>query len=317
LIFDEKVGDILKGRGNGNLKMSVDNSGEFNMFGVFVIEEGDYLFTLQNILNKRFTIEKGGSIRWNGDPYDAEINLNAIYPLRASLHDLNLDSTDRRRIPVECGLEMTGKLLTPEIGFDIKLPKADDNTRNIVKSLITTEQQMNKQVFSLLILGSFQPALNVSANSGFDAGGGVGANTSEVLSNQLSNWLSQISEDFDIGVNYRPGDEITDKEVELALSTQLFDERLTINGSVANNPNAINTNTSNTSTSRIVGDFNLDYKITEDGKLRIKAFNESNDYNLTADNTLYTQGVGIFYRKDFNNFWELFRRKKRTAPPVK
>ena len=132
-----------------------------------------------------------------------------------------------------------------------------------------------------------------------------------MLSNQFSNWLSQLSNDFDIGINYRPGDEISNREVELALSTQLFDDRLTINGTVANNPNSSNTNTSG-----IVGDFNLEYKISEDGQLRVKAFNESNDYYLTTDSNPYKQGVGLFYRKEFESFGDLFRREKKKEKEI-
>ena len=134
----------------------------------------------------------------------------------------------------------------------------------------------------------------------------VSTNSSELLSNQLSNWLSRINEDFDIGINYRStNDSIAD--IEVALSTQLFDDRLSINGSLANKPNDL----SQTS-SKIVGDFDINYKITKDGKLRVKAYNHANEAYLTTDNAPYTQGLGLFYMKEFNSLNELFRKKNKT-----
>ncbi len=302
LIFDETVGDILKAKGNGNLKLQVNYAGEFKIYGEYVIEEGDYLFTLQNVINKRFKIEKGGTIQWSGNPYSATVDIVAVYGLTASLYDLTLEQDDRRRVPVNCILKMSGNLMNPEIAFDIEFPNLGDGADADNLLAATTEQQLNRQMFSLLVLGQFQPL----KGGGLETSGGVGANTSELLSNQLSNWLSQISEDFDIGVNYRPGDELTSKEVEVALSTQLFDERLSINGSVANNLNEDNQNSSN-----IVGDFTLDYKITKDGRLKIKAYNRSNDTYLTTDNAPYTQGIGLSYSKEFNTLKDLFRRKNK------
>jgi len=256
------------------------------------------------VINKRFRIEKGSTIKWNGDPYSAIIDINAVYTLNASLYDLTLNNEDKKRVPVNCKLIMKGNLMNPEIVFDIDFPNTDASSKNNVKYLFTTEQQINKQMFSLLVLGKFQPA----GGSGLaSSSGSVGANSSELLSNQLSNWLSQISEDFDIGVNYRPGDELTRKELEVALSTQLFDDRLTVNGSVANNTDVSSQNSNN-----IVGDFNMDYKITKDGQLRVKAYNRANDTYLSTNNAPYTQGLGLFYKKEFNSIKDLFKRKNKS-----
>ncbi|HIO73707.1 MAG TPA: translocation/assembly module TamB, partial [Flavobacteriales bacterium] len=283
-------------------KLQVDHASDFKIYGEYVIEAGDYLFTLQSVINKRFKIKRGGTIQWSGNPYNAVIDIEAVYGLTASLYDLTLNQEDRRRVPVDCILRMKGNLMNPEITFDIEFPNIEDGAGATSLLAATTEQQLNKQMFSLLVLGQFQPL----EGGGLETSGGVGANTSELLSNQLSNWLSKISEDFDIGVNYRPGDELTSEELEVALSTQLFDDRLSINGSVANNPNDGSQNSSN-----IVGDFNLDYKITKDGQLKIKAFNHSNDSYLATDNAPYTQGIGFSYSREFNTLKDLFRRKNK------
>jgi hypothetical protein len=313
MIFDSKIGDIIRGRGTGNLKFELTPQGAFYMYGDYLIDEGDYLFTLQNLINKRFRIQQGGLIRWSGDPYDADIDLRAIYRTRTSLADLAMsvmqsDTSDvyRRRVPVETVLHLEDKLFNPTISFDIQIPGGDEQSREMIQRLITTEQEMNRQVFSLLILNRFTPN---PAEYNTAIGYGVGSTSSELLSNQLSNWLSQISSDFDIGVNYRPGDEISSQEIEVALSTQLFDDRVVIDGNVgvAGNHPAQTHRTSN-----IIGDVNIEVKITPEGKFRVKAFNRSNTFDVLNTNAPYTQGIGVFYRKEFDNISDLFRRTRRV-----
>jgi hypothetical protein len=125
-----------------------------------------------------------------------------------------------------------------------------------------------------------------------------------MISNQLSNWLSKISNDFDIGINYRPGDDITSDELQASLSTQLFNNRVIIDGNVG----VANTQSSS---SDIVGDVDIEYKITSDGRFRVRAFNKSNDINALTQNARFTQGVGLSYQKEFNKLGDLFRRKKK------
>ncbi len=311
LIFDQKVGDIIKARGNGDIKLTVNPQGDLKMYGDYIIENGDYLFTLQNIINKKFAIEKGSVIKWSGIPYKADLDINAIYKARASLSPF-FDSTNtaidrKKRYPIDLKLNMTGDLLSPTINFDIGIPTVDAETRQTVSSYINNETEVNRQVFSLLILNSFvTPYQLENGSTGVpDVGGVAGTNTSELLSNQLSNMLSKISKDFDIGVNYRPGDAISKEELAVALSTQLFNDKLSIEGNVGNKPHSEATN-------NIVGDVTIDYKITDDGKVRIKAFNKSNDNNQTNSNGAYTQGVGVFYREEFNTIGQLYKRYLET-----
>ncbi len=317
LIFDSKIGDVIRARGEGNLKMEIDANNNFNMFGDYTIEEGDYLFTLQNVINKKFEIERGGTILWSGAPYDANLDIEAIYNLRTQLTNLfPEDSTDfyRRRIPVECQIFLSDNLMNPNIRFDINLPTADDEINTRVKSAINTQEKLNRQFLSLLVLNSFMPeqqqgTSNYLAESGTAGLGSV--TTSELLSNQLTHWLSQISEEWDIGVNYRPGDEISRDQVEVALSTQLLNDRVIINGNLGYGGQTTE------QTTNLVGDFRVDVKLTKNGKLRLKAFNETND-RILYENAPYTQGVGVFYREEFNSFsellnkfWNNFSRKKK------
>ena len=308
IIFDPKLGDIIKGKGNGNLDMKISTSGNFLMYGEYIIEEGDYLFTLQNIINKKLTIEPGGTIRWNGDPFDATIDIVANYRTKASLNDL-FGTTDERntKINVDDRITMTGRLMTPEVKYDIYLPNADEKTRLSVSSAISSSEELNKQFISLLTLNRFVLSANRSGQlpqsstvaSPYSSAAGV--NASEFLSNQLSNWLSQINNDVDIGVNYRSNREMKSDEVQVALSTQLFNDRLTINGSVD-----VATNAAANESDNIVGEFDIDYKITKNGKFRVKTYNHINN-DMLYDNP-YTQGFGVFYKEEFSTLGELWRR---------
>ena len=309
IVFDPKVGDIIKGNGNGNITIQISNDGEFLMFGDYEIESGDYLFTLQNIINKKLKVEKGGTIRWNGDPIDAIIDMRAVYSTKAVPSILVQDPPaylKDKRYPVDCHLIMTDKMMNPTLQFEIILPTAEDETKNFVKNAITTEEELTKQFLSLLVINNFSSP-QFSTGGTTQGAGMAGVTTSELLSNQLSNWLSQISNDFDIGVNYRPGDEITTDQLEVALSTQILDDRVTIHTNVDVGGSQTTGTQQGTSTKNITGEFDLNVKLTNDGKLSLKAYNHSNDDQLYTTSQ-YTQGVGFIYREDFNTFGELMRR---------
>ncbi len=301
IIFDSKVGDVVKAKGNANLNMEINTLGNFSMSGEYVIEEGDYLFTLQNVINKKFDVEKGGYVKWNGSPYNAYMDINAIYRLKTSLYDLTLDTSYMGRVPVECHLRMTDNLLTPDINFNIIIPSGGDEATGILSKM--SDEEINKQILSLLVLNRFYtpPSLrDVNPSADYKNANPVGVTSSELLSNQLSHWLSQISNDFDIGVNYHPGDELTKDEMEVALSTQLLNDRVSINGNVG-------VGGEYASSSNIVGDFNVDVKINKSGKLKIKGYSKAN-HNLVYEESPHTQGVGLFYKEEFNSWGQLMRR---------
>lgn len=314
LIFDRKIGDIITGTGSGNIKMDISPLGTFTMYGNYIISKGSYLFTLKNVINKKFKITEGGTINWNGDPLEADINLEAVYKLRTSLNEILPSDSSKRRVPVDCVIKMTDKLLNPTIKFDIKLPQSDERIQNDVRAAINTdnESELNKQMFSLLMLGRFFPPNETVSSSSL----GLSQNTSELLSSQLSNMLSQSNEYVTLGVNVRAGDQTASNEWQASMSTQLFQQRLSIDGNVgvANNPS---------SASNLVGDMSVEYKITTDGKLRVRAFTQSNDYTNLTTIAPYTQGIGVFYREDFETFSELFKnygnkllffRKEKLVP---
>ncbi|BAX79228.1 translocation/assembly module TamB domain-containing protein [Labilibaculum antarcticum] len=307
IIFDSKIGDVLKAKGEGNLKLQIDTKGDFKIFGDYTIKTGSYLFTLQNVINKKFDLSNGGNIKWNGDPYNATININAVYSVKTTLYDLLLNTPyidNTKKVPVECNMNLSQNLENPLIRFDINFPTLDQQTQSILEGLFSTEDEMNKQILSLLVLNRFfTPEYLRSTDPDFEnknSSYAVGVTASEMLSNQLSNWLSKISNDFDIGVSYRPGDNLTSDEIDLALSTQVFDDRITINGNIG-------TGNSQTSNNDIIGDVDVNFRLDKKGKLQLKAFTRSNEY-LVYEETRNTQGIGIFYKEDFNTFSGLMKR---------
>ena len=328
LIMDPKTGDIIKGSGRGNLNISLDSKGAFRMFGDYTIENGDYLFTLGNLINKSFNVESGGKITFNGDVENTDIDLKAIYKTKASLSDLNPGGNlPTERIPVECQLLLSGRLFNPTVGFDINLPTATEERRAYLRSMIKSDEDMSRQFLFLLVMNSFYSEQGTTAQP-LPAGMGsatVGVTTMEMLSNQLSNWLSQISNDFDIGVVYRPGTTQlpNSQELQVALSTQLLNDKVLINGNFdVAGAQATSSAGSMSGTNTFTGVFNVEYKINE--KIRFKFFNRSND-NFYIDNGIpYTQGLGLYYRQDFDKLSDLFKKtekgdmKKQKKPkPVK
>ena len=310
LIFDPKAGDIMKGHGSGNLNISYNKAGEFKISGDYIIEDGDYLFTLKNILNKPFSVEEGGKITFNGDIDNAEIDMKAIYKLKASLYEILKDEKFSEKIPVECQINLSGKLFNPIVAFNIYLPTADEETRAYLRNVITTEEELSRQFLYLLVMNSFysDPSYGSSlttSNATTTGTSAMAVTTTEMLSNQLSNWLSQISNDFDIGFNYRPGQkDFNDQEVQVALSTQMFNDRVTINGNLDVRGNSAVQN----NTDQLTGDFDIETRITD--KIRFKVFNRYNN-PYTGKQAPYTQGFGIFYRQDFDKFSDLFKKKNK------
>ncbi len=321
IIIDKTLGDIIRANGSGKLKMDINPSQDkFRMFGDYVIEKGDYLFNLQGTpISKKFKIAEGSSINWNGDVTDASMNIQAIYSLRTTLHQLLLTQDNekfKKRTPVDCQILLSGKLMEPTIKFNIEVPGADSETSALVQSALNTDEKISQQFLGLLIIGSFiaDPAVAgrmSSTQTATTEGGGLQQGLSntvgELLSNQLSNWMSQWSNNFDFGINYRPGEQLSSNELEVAMSTQLFNDRVTINGNV----DMGNQNTS----SPIAGDFSIDVKLNPSGKVRAKAFARSNDDLLYQNQSTHTTGAGIVYREDFNTLSDLWDRFKNIFKP--
>ena len=303
------MGNITaKGSGNLRLGLALD---QLSLYGDYVIDGGAFNFNLQNLVRRNFDIKQGGTITWTGRADDADINVTGSYRTKSSISSLGVevDSTSVvNNVNVDCILHLNEKLTNPTITFGLALPNATDDIRNTVFSIIDTTNQavMSQQIISLLVLGSF----SYSNSSLYSIGV---PNYYNVLTSSLSSWLSQISKDFDIGVRYTPEDNLTAEELEVALSTQLFDDRLTIEGNLGMYTGSRNEVVAGANS--IVGDVDITLKLTN--RLSLKAYNHSNlnsnyylySYEAYSD---YTQGIGISYSQSFDNIREIFARKNRN-----
>lgn len=308
LIFDEVAGDIMKASGEGQIQLGINTLGEFNMFGQYKLSSGSYLFTLQNIINKKFELTQGSTIQWNGDPFHAKLDVKARYNTRARLSDLLQDESLSNRVNTEVNLYMKNDLMNPDLSFGIDFPDTEEAVKSRAQMALNNEEQVNRQVFSLLLLNSFSPP-----EGGMQASGSASANSYELLANQLSNWMSHLSDKLQLSIS-----ELNANNFEVGMSRAFFSDRMTVEGSVGVTSTE-NQQTEAENASRLVGDVQVEYKITKDGKLRARVFNESNDDALVnQQNAKDTQGVGLVYRQDFNTWSELWKKifggKKQKRP---
>lgn len=304
LVIDPTVGDIIKVRGDGTLNMRIVPSANiFDMYGDYTISEGSYLFTLQNIINKRFIIEEGSSIQWAGDPMDARLDIAAVYKLKASLKPLlsatTLDNISRA-VPVECIINLSDRLTNPSVNFDIKVPNADSEIQNAVANLLNNQQSIATQFMYLLVSASFYSDAATSSNIGASASAATGF---ELLSNQLSNWLS--SDDYNIVLRYRPRSELTSDEIDFGFSKSLVSDRLLVE--LEGNYLIDNQMSANSNMSNFMGEAYITWLIDENGNLKLKGFTQTID-RFDENQGLQETGVGIYYKEDFENWKDLKRR---------
>lgn len=307
LLYNTQISDVIKGQGDGAIRLRLDRDNNLYLYGSVNITQGEYQFTLQNVYLMTFNVEPGGSIAWSGDPSNAIVDLSAVYRLKASLNELYAGSTTSsidytQRIPVECKIILTDELINPTINFDIVFPTVESRVTEEIKQFFSTPEDLNRQMLSLLVLGRFYTPEYLRGTYEASNQYFFENTASDLLTRQLSNFLSGLISEVDIGVNYRRGTQMTNEEIELALSTQIFNDRVTINGNIGNNanPNSVNN-------SEIVGDFEVNVKLTRNGKLQLKAYNRANN-NLIYETAPYTQGIGISYKEDYTTFGELLRK---------
>ncbi len=308
LILDDRTREYIQGNGSGNIRLSLEPNENLKMYGNYTLNDGKYFFVLQNAIRKTFEIKDGSSIAWDGNPYNGAIDIMATHQVSASLIDLldasMLQDVKRLTVPVLCKAHLTGELQQPTIKLDLELPTADDELKRRVQNIVNSDEMMSNQMVFLLMLGRFyNPQL--LTNTQPNTAGMATMIASATLSSQLNYWLSQISNDVNLGVNYRQseGGDITSREIEVALTTNLLDNRLIINSNVGYKEDAF-------TETNFIGDFDIEYKINRSGRLRLKAYSHSND-KYYVRNALTTQGVGVIYREDFasgKTLWNYYRR---------
>jgi hypothetical protein len=307
LVMDPIGGDRIKANGSGNLRLTYESGNEdLKMYGTYTLDKGSYNFTLQDIIIKDFTIKPGSSIAFHGDPYSAQLDIQAVYSVNANLSDLDesfLQDKDlnRTNVPVHALLMAQGDMRQPDISFDLEFPTLTQDTYRKVRSIVSTEEMMNRQIIYLLALNRFYTPDYMTTTKGNE----LFSVASSTIASQLSSMLGQLSENWSIAPNLRSdrGD-FSDVEVDVALSSTLLNNRLLFNGNFGYRDKSLNTN-------QFVGDFDIEYLLNRRGTWRLKAYNRYNDQNYYVRTAQTTQGVGLVFKRDFDRMFRFFVPKKK------
>ena len=301
-------GNTLNGRGSGEMEIEVRPSKElFTINGNYNINSGNFHFSVLDIVSRDFEIESGSTLRFGGDLMDSELDIHAVYKTRASVATLISDTTSTSsRRQVECGINVYGRLSNPQISFSIDIPDLDPITQARVQSALNTEDKVQKQFLALLVSNGFLP----DENSGIvNSSSLLASNVTEVMANQLNNILQKLDIPLDFGLDYdqsSSGSSVFD----VAVSTELFNSRVIVNGSIGNRDYG-----SSSSGSEMVGDIDIEIKLDRSGNLRLTLFSHSADqYTNYLDNS-QRNGAGVTYQREFDNFRgffkSLFKSKKK------
>ncbi len=310
LIMDQHSGDFITLGGNGTLRAAYYNKGPFQLFGTYNVERGIYSMTIQNILKKNFQFQMGSSLVFGGDPLQAALNLKALHTVNGvSLSDLGLgNSFTSNTIRVNCLMNIVGTAGEPRVEFDLEMPTVNSEEEQMIRSIITSEQELNQQVVYLLGIGRFytQGANNAATQSYGQTELAMQSLLSGTVSSQINQLLTQVikNDDWNFGANISTGNEgWHNAEYEGLISGRMLNNRLLLNGQFGYRDNATQ------ATPSFIGDFDLRYLLTPNGSIALKAYNQTNDRYFTHS-SLNTQGVGIILKKDFNGLRDLFRRSR-------
>ncbi|TXD47912.1 translocation/assembly module TamB [Polaribacter sp. IC073] len=325
IIIDEDTGDNFRVLGDGDFVFTMIPNGRISLTGSYEIAGGHYELTLYNLVNRKFLLAPGGRISWSGDPFDAKLDVSAIYKLETSAsplmaaqisgEDASIKNKYKQVLPFQVYLNIDGELLQPKISFDLDMPEEEQGAiggqvYGRVQQVSQQEEELNKQVFSLLVLNRFYP----DAGSDGSVGGFAAIarnNLNDAVSGQLNAFSDKILGNsgvkLDFGLNsftdYQ-GDAPTDRtQLDIAAQKQLFNERLTVR--VGSEVDLQGSNTTGEQTP-LIGNVSLEYKITEDGRYRLKGFRKSEFENVIDGQTIIS-GIGLIFTKEFNEFHELWK----------
>ena len=320
LMMDEQTGDYITLNGNGVIRANYFNKGSLDMFGNYIVDHGVYKLTIQNIIKKDFEFMPGGTISFGGNPYSAPLNLQAKYIVNGvPLSDLNIGrSFSSNNIRVDCLMNIQGTPSAPSVDFSMDLPTVNSDAKQMIYSLINSQEEMNQQVLYLLGIGRFYAQ---SKNNQASEDAAQQSQTSLAMQSLLSGTISQQintvlsslvnSNKWNFGANISTGDEgFNNAEYEGILSGRLLNNRLIFNGQFGYRDNA-------NATQSFIGDFDLRYLIFPNGNLSFRVYNQTNDRYFTR-NSLNTQGIGLIMKRDFSNLRDLFGiHKKKKAKKKK
>lgn len=312
IIIDPKTEESLEARGRGVLTMNIDTQGNFNLTGNYEITQGQYNFSLYNVVKREFSINPGGRITWFGDPYQGVMNLKAVYEENISLQPLLSSSSAaensqmRRRYPLKVLMDLQGELLSPDIKFSFdfsEFPSSGDvqTTISAFQSRVAAdEQEMNRQVFSVIMTRNFSPEGQFSGVST------ISSSLGNLLSSQLNSFLGQVDKNLEINIDLATLDQNALENFQLSVAYTFLDGRLRVS-----RDGGFTDNQGNASAASIIGDWQAEYMLTEDGVYRLRIFNRNN-YNtftsLSLTQNVLTYGASVTQNVSFNSFSELFKK---------
>ena len=311
LLMDSRTNDYITMQGNGMLRATYYNKGAFNLFGTYTLAHGTYGITIQNIIKKNFTFREGGTFVFGGNPYDATLNLQAIHTVNGvSLADLNVgNSFTNNTIKVNCLMNIGGIARNPQVSFDLDMPTVSSDEKQMIRSVLNSEDELNQQVVYLLGIGRFYPTgtNNSASREQSETSLAMQSLLSGTISSQISSVLNTVikNDNWNFGANISTGDEgWNNAEYEGTVNGRLLNNRLLINGQFGYRDNV------NTANTNFIGDFDIRYLLMPNGNLALKVYNQTNDRYFTQS-SLNTQGVGIIMKKDFRSIIDLFGKKKK------
>ncbi len=303
VVIDEENGSELNGSGTGNLRIEIDTRGKFNMNGDFTIDNGVYNFKYGGVINKPFNILKGGTISWNGNPYEANLNVTAVYTTQANPTVLLENFNANRQVDVELITKITGSLFNSQQEFDINIPNTE-STINSELDFVLNDNDINakiRQFVSLLAFGTFANP----NNNNFNSSGLITGTTTSVLGSLLSDIISNPN--FQFGFNYSADENQNPQnnlnqgdQFNVSLRTRVSD-RVIINGKVGV---PVGTQTQ----SSVVGEVKVEVLLNDTGNFRGVIFNRQNEIQYSAQEEGYTQGIGLSYQVNFNTLSELLQK---------
>lgn len=333
LIFDEQKGDIIKGTGNGNLKVYITREGDFNIYGDYIVSQGEYLFTALGLVAKPFTVRPGGLIKWTGDPFNTTLDITADYTIRAPLNVFlaeylttpRLQDDANNRTDVNLVLKLGDKLFKPTINFDLNFPDLTGEIASVTDSKMRTLQrnqnELNNQVLGLIVFNSFIPSSFLNDGLGDNALSAGISTLSEFVSSQLSIFVTGLINealednglisgvDFNIGLKKNSFYGVTSAsnglipdeiEVNLKNKFKFLDERLSLNlgGNYVREPIIANIQ------EYFIGDFVLEYYLTNKKNLKLRMYGKY-DYDEALADRKMRYGLGIGYNSQFGAIKEL------------
>jgi hypothetical protein len=310
IVIDKDSGSSIKGRGNGILGMQINTNGKFNMYGDFIVEEGVYDFVYGGLIQKEFKVQEGGTLVWEGDPLKAQINIKAVYDGIQANPSVLLDNPINRSIPVEVEIHLTGNLEKPDPIFNLSFPNVNSTLNSELNYRLDNNESKQFQALSLLATGSFKSDLSFNSQ---DWVGLFSDRASAIINDILSNGDGS----FQFKLDYKKGDNRADYQTDDRFITQIstkLSDRILINGKVGVPIGGVNE-------TAIAGDFEIQVLLNEDGNFSLKFFNRENNIRNFGDQIGYTQGMGISYNVEFNNFKELlnkiFKGNKKPKNKIK